>query len=53
MVTTDTGWVHGDGPEVTGPALSLLLAMTGRPAGLADLSGDGAPVLNARMGRSS
>ena len=23
-------WVHGDGPEVSGPLLSLILAMTGR-----------------------
>jgi uncharacterized protein (TIGR03083 family) len=51
LVSTDTGWTWGDGPEVTGPAMSLLLAMTGRPAGLADLSGDGAPALSARMGR--
>jgi uncharacterized protein (TIGR03083 family) len=50
LVSTDTGWTWGSGPEVTGPAMSLLLAMTGRPAGLADLSGDGAPTLNARMG---
>lgn len=46
LVATDTGWAHGIGPEVSGPALSLLLAMTGRPAGLA---GDGAPVLAERV----
>jgi hypothetical protein len=33
------GLIHA-GP--TGPALSLLLAMTGRAAGLDELSGDGA-----------
>ncbi len=27
---TDTEWSTGDGPEVTGPILALLLAMTGR-----------------------
>ena len=32
---TDTGWAHGDGPEVSGPLLSLILAMTGRKAVLA------------------
>jgi uncharacterized protein (TIGR03083 family) len=49
LVATDTGWTHGDGPEVTGPALSLLLAMTGRPAGLDGLSGDGAALLGQRL----
>jgi hypothetical protein len=28
---TDTDWVVGDGPEVSGPALALLLLLTGRP----------------------
>jgi uncharacterized protein (TIGR03083 family) len=45
---TDTGWSTGTGPEVTGPHLSLLLAMTGRRAALADLSGDGLETLRSR-----
>jgi uncharacterized protein (TIGR03083 family) len=49
LTTTDTGWSYGAGPEVSGPALAVLLAMTGRPAGLKDLSGDGAPVLSERV----
>jgi hypothetical protein len=49
LVTTDTGWSHGTGPEVSGPALSLLLAMTGRAAGLDELSGDGAALLGQRV----
>jgi uncharacterized protein (TIGR03083 family) len=49
LVTTDTGWSYGAGAEVSGPALSLLLAMTGRPAGLDDLSGDGAAELGQRV----
>jgi uncharacterized protein (TIGR03083 family) len=49
LVSTDTAWSYGEGPEVTGPAMSLLLAMTGRPAGLSDLSGDGAPLLAQRV----
>jgi uncharacterized protein (TIGR03083 family) len=49
LVATDTGWSYGAGPEVSGPALSLLLAMTGRPAGLDDLSGDGAAELGQRV----
>lgn len=48
LVATDTNWSHGTGPEVSGPALSLLLAMTGRTAGLDGLSGDGTSVLTAR-----
>jgi uncharacterized protein (TIGR03083 family) len=49
LVATDTDWSYGDGPEVSGPAMSLLLAMTGRPAGLDDLSGDGARQLGQRL----
>jgi uncharacterized protein (TIGR03083 family) len=45
---TDTGWVHGDGPEVSGPLLSLILAMTGRKPVLPDLSGDGVAELGRR-----
>jgi uncharacterized protein (TIGR03083 family) len=50
LVATDTGWSFGSGPDVSGPALSLLLAMTGRAAGLAGLSGDGAAILAQRVG---
>jgi hypothetical protein len=45
---TDTNWVHGDGPEVSGPILSLVLAMTGRKGALDDLAGDGVALLRAR-----
>lgn len=45
---TDTGWTTGSGPEVTGPHLSLILAMTGRSAALADLSGAGLDTLRSR-----
>jgi O-methyltransferase involved in polyketide biosynthesis len=37
--------VWGNGPEVTGTAEAILMAVAGRPAALADLSGDGLPVL--------
>ena len=47
--STDTDWSTGSGPEVTGPQLSLVLAMTGRSAALADLSGDGLDTLRSRM----
>lgn len=45
---TDAAWSHGSGPEVSGPAHSLLMAMTGRKEALADLSGDGVETLRAR-----
>jgi len=46
---TDADWTHGAGPEVTGPVLSLVLAMTGRRAGLEELTGPGVDTLAARM----
>jgi hypothetical protein len=45
----DADWSAGTGPEVAGPMLSLLLAITGRPAGLADLTGDGVRTLSSRL----
>ncbi|HWW55032.1 MAG TPA: maleylpyruvate isomerase family mycothiol-dependent enzyme [Acidimicrobiales bacterium] len=49
LVATDADWDHGGGPEVQGPMLSLLMAMTGRASGLEGLSGEGAPVLRSRL----
>jgi len=49
LIATDVGWSFGTGPEVTGPALPLLLAMTGRAAGLDDLAGAGVTTLRSRM----
>ncbi|OKI49620.1 maleylpyruvate isomerase family mycothiol-dependent enzyme [Micromonospora sp. CB01531] len=45
---TDTDWQHGSGPEVSGPVIALLMAMTGRKAALDDLTGDGVAVLRER-----
>ncbi|SBT40951.1 maleylpyruvate isomerase family mycothiol-dependent enzyme [Micromonospora auratinigra] len=45
---TDLGWSAGEGPLVRGSAGALLLALTGRRAALADLSGDGAAVFAGR-----
>jgi uncharacterized protein (TIGR03083 family) len=45
---TDTGWSTGSGPEVTGPHLSLIQAMLGRSAALAELSGAGVDTLKSR-----
>lgn len=45
---TDVDWVHGDGPEVSGPLISLILAMVGRKGAQIDLTGDGVAVLATR-----
>ncbi|MFC8201581.1 maleylpyruvate isomerase family mycothiol-dependent enzyme [Streptomyces sp. NPDC057298] len=44
---TDTDWSAGDGPEIAGPALALLLLLTGRTACLDALRGDGADRLKS------
>lgn len=41
LVPTDADLVLGDGPEVHGPALSLLLAISGRRVALDELDGPG------------
>ena len=48
LQATDAEWAHGEGPEVSGPLLSLILAMTGRKAVHPDLSGDGIAELGRR-----
>jgi len=48
LTATDTDWSHGSGPEVSGPALSLLLAVAGRRPALDDLSGPGLDLLRGR-----
>ncbi|MFN8126011.1 MAG: maleylpyruvate isomerase family mycothiol-dependent enzyme [Candidatus Nanopelagicales bacterium] len=47
--TTDLDWSAGSGPEVTGPAEALLLAIAGRPVALPELSGPGLDTLAARL----
>jgi len=44
----DTQSSTGTGPEVSGPILSLLMAMTGPAATNSDLTGDGLQTLAAR-----
>jgi len=46
---TDADWSTGTGPEVAGPALSLVQAIAGRPAALEHLTGEGLATLQARM----
>jgi uncharacterized protein (TIGR03083 family) len=45
---TDTDWSAGEGPEVAGPVMSLVLAVAGRPQAIDDLSGDGVATLRSR-----
>ena len=45
---TDADWRCGDGPEVAGPIMSLVMAMVGRRSALADLEGPGLETLRSR-----
>jgi uncharacterized protein (TIGR03083 family) len=47
LTATDADLSVGDGPEVSGPALSLLLAVSGRRVALDDLDGPGLAALAA------
>ena len=49
FVATDVDWSTGEGPEVTGPSQALLLALSGREAGLGGLTGDGADTYKTRV----
>jgi uncharacterized protein (TIGR03083 family) len=45
---TDADWSHGEGEEIAGPMLSLLMAMTGRRPACDDLNGPGVATLQTR-----
>ena len=47
---TDVDWTWGSGPLIRGTAEAVMLALTGRRAALADLSGDGVAELQSRTG---
>jgi uncharacterized protein (TIGR03083 family) len=49
LVPTDTGWTLGDGAEVRGPDIDLLLVAAGRHAGLVALDGPGVAVVAERL----
>lgn len=51
LAPTDLDWSHGSGPEVTGPAEALPMAVAGRSSAVDELSGPGQPVLAARLAR--
>lgn len=46
---TDQHWEYGAGAEVSGPSEAVAMAMAGRPAALADLSGSGVELLRGRL----
>lgn len=48
LSATDADWSTGSGPEVSGPVMALVLAMTGRRLVLDELSGDGVPTFRER-----
>jgi uncharacterized protein (TIGR03083 family) len=52
LTATDLDWSTGNGPEVTGPAESLLMAIAGRPV-TSELSGAGVAELEARIGNQA
>jgi uncharacterized protein (TIGR03083 family) len=45
----DLEWAWGSGPVLRGTGEALLMALTGRTVALADLDGDGVPVLRQRL----
>jgi hypothetical protein len=49
LVATDLDWNHGDGPEVTGPAEALLMAMAARSDAFNQLTGPGKELLAQRI----
>jgi uncharacterized protein (TIGR03083 family) len=49
LVATDTDWAVGEGTEIRGPVLAILLLLTGRPVMLPQLGGPGASELAARL----
>ncbi|MFK0009501.1 maleylpyruvate isomerase family mycothiol-dependent enzyme [Paenarthrobacter sp. NPDC090520] len=51
LVATDTRYARGEGPEVQGPAISLLLAVSGRAIAGNELTGPGADVFLERARR--
>jgi uncharacterized protein (TIGR03083 family) len=48
LVATDVDWSTGEGPEVRGPCMSLILAMVGRIGALDDCEGPGVETLRSR-----
>jgi uncharacterized protein (TIGR03083 family) len=48
LKANDVEWTHGEGPEVVGPMIAIVLAMAGRTDAHRDLSGEGLATLTSR-----
>ena len=48
LQATDVDWSTGEGPEVKGPCMSLILGMVGRTGALDDCEGAGVETLRTR-----
>ena len=49
LAPTDLDWSHGSGPQITGPAEAVLMAIAGRGRAIRELTGPGQPVLAGRL----
>ena len=49
LTPTDLDWSHGSGPEITGPAEAMLMAVAGRRSAVGELAGPGQPLLARRL----
>ena len=49
LIATDVDWSYGQGTEVHGTGEAILLALTGRPVVLDELTGDGVATLRSRV----
>jgi uncharacterized protein (TIGR03083 family) len=49
LVAADSDFRHGEGPEVTGRTIDLVMAMAARPTAAETLTGDGAPIIAGRI----
>lgn len=50
LVAVDAGFARGEGAEITGRGIDVLVAACGRPAALERVSGPGVAVLRSRLG---
>lgn len=50
LVSSDSAWTRGEGPEVTGPDIDLLMVASGRASALDALDGSGLERLRERVG---
>jgi uncharacterized protein (TIGR03083 family) len=51
LAPTDLDWTHGTGPEITGPAEAMLMAVAGRQSAVEELAGPGQSILAGRLAR--